>query len=70
MIGERSDQMVLLPFISPGLARLACAEGRRRPSRRRVRAPPITTAIKISKSISLECDLEAGQDAGPAVKPR
>jgi hypothetical protein len=40
MIGERSDQMVLLPFISPGPARLACAEGRRRPSRRRVRAPP------------------------------
>lgn len=40
MIGGQSDQMALLPCVSPGPARLACADGRLRPSHRRARAPP------------------------------
>jgi hypothetical protein len=40
MIGGRSDQMVLLPFISTGPARIAWTRNHRRARHQRARAPP------------------------------
>jgi hypothetical protein len=69
MIGGRSNQMVLLPCISSGSARIAWTRNYRRAPHQRARAPPGNHASGSSRA-STGPDFEAGQGAGPAVSPR
>jgi hypothetical protein len=70
MIGGRSDQMVLLPFVSSGPARISWPRNYRPARHHRARAPPGAISIGSGASIQLRRDLEAdktlGQRLGPA----
>jgi len=67
MIGGRSDQMVLLPFISSGPARIAWTRNHRRARHQRARAPPGGHQHRIWRQHPIAPWSWSRQDAGPAV---
>jgi hypothetical protein len=69
MIGGRSNQMVLLPCISSGSARIAWTRNYRQAPHQRARAPPGNTRQDLARASTgpdLDADTTLGQRLAPA----